>query len=177
MGATPDKVGVKSLQDVRKRSGSCILELSGMQTRIFRGTLRLQWALEDRRQKSFSVLPVLRREPERLRRNRNQKPKPKWRCQMKIFISQPMRGWTDEQIQQVRQAVRKRLRREYGEDVQFQPVVAYEKTENPAFFLGSAISQLAHCDAAYFATGWEEARGCKIEHDVCTEYGIKIIHD
>lgn len=96
---------------------------------------------------------------------------------MKIFISQPMRGWTDNQIAEMRRSTMKKLRRRYGEDVQFPNVLSYEKTENPAFFLGSAISQLAHCDAAYFTTGWEEARGCKIEHEVCEKYGIKIIYD
>lgn len=27
-------------------------------------------------------------------------------------------------------------------------------------------------DVAYFAEGWQEARGCKIEHECAVQYGI-----
>jgi hypothetical protein len=33
------------------------------------------------------------------------------------------------------------------------------------------------CDAAYFVDGWQNARGCKIEHRVCVDYSVKILHD
>ena len=33
----------------------------------------------------------------------------------------------------------------------------------------------AEADAAVFAKGWEEARGCRIEHEICLAYGIDIV--
>lgn len=96
---------------------------------------------------------------------------------MKIFISQPMRGWTDNQIEYRRKTIIKAIRKEYGPDTQVNPLINFDKTENPAFFLGQAICQLAHSDAAFFDDGWEDARGCRIEHEVCEEYGIRILED
>lgn len=34
---------------------------------------------------------------------------------------------------------------------------------------------LATADVAYFASGWKNARGCKIEHICAEQYGIKIV--
>jgi hypothetical protein len=33
------------------------------------------------------------------------------------------------------------------------------------------------CHAVYFAKGWEEARGCKLEHDVAVAYGMAIFYE
>lgn len=31
--------------------------------------------------------------------------------------------------------------------------------------------------AAYFCKGWEDARGCKIEHDAATAYGLEVLYE
>ena len=36
---------------------------------------------------------------------------------------------------------------------------------------------LAGADIAYFAKGWQDARGCKIENTCAIEYGIPVIED
>lgn len=36
---------------------------------------------------------------------------------------------------------------------------------------------MANADAVYFMEGWQNARGCVIEHMICEKYGIKILHD
>lgn len=51
---------------------------------------------------------------------------------MKVFISQPMNGKSNEEIE---------------------------------------------ADVVYFAKGWENARGCRIEHTVAKEYGLKIMEE
>ena len=33
------------------------------------------------------------------------------------------------------------------------------------------------CDAAYFCKGWENARGCRLEHDAAVAYGLEIIYE
>ena len=45
----------------------------------------------------------------------------------------------------------------------------------PLWFLGKSLELLADADVAYFAPGWEDARGCKIEHTCTVEYDINRI--
>ena len=33
------------------------------------------------------------------------------------------------------------------------------------------------CHAAYFCKGWEKARGCRIEHEAATAYGLTILYE
>ena len=47
----------------------------------------------------------------------------------------------------------------------------------PLWFLGKSLELLSSADIAYFAKGWEEARGCKIENTCAVEYGITVIED
>jgi hypothetical protein len=36
---------------------------------------------------------------------------------------------------------------------------------------------MSECTTVYFAKGWENARGCKIEHEVALQYGMEIIYE
>lgn len=97
----------------------------------------------------------------------------------KLFISQPMKGKTDEEILAVRNKAIASAEKHLGEKVEvidsfFQSAPADAK---PLWFLGKSIELLSDADVAYFAKGWDEARGCKIEHECALEYGIDIIED
>lgn len=97
----------------------------------------------------------------------------------KLFISQPMRGKTDEEILAVREKAIASAERELGEKVEvinsfFRE--AYEEGKNyPLYWLGKSISLMAQADVVYFAKGWEEARGCCIENTCAIEYGIELV--
>ena len=43
------------------------------------------------------------------------------------------------------------------------------------FFLGRALERIGHADVAFFMPNWESARGCRLEHQVCEEYGVPIV--
>lgn len=95
----------------------------------------------------------------------------------KLFISQPMKGKTNEEILAVRKKAIESAERELGEKVEvidsfFQdaPVEA-----NPLWYLAKSLELLSAADVAYFAKGWEEARGCKIENACAIEYGIELV--
>ena len=98
---------------------------------------------------------------------------------MKVMISLPMNGHSDEDI-------RKRmefLKKEFGKlhiDVMdsFIDVPADGSVRNEhIFYLGRSIMMfLAHADAVYFDNGWNNARGCRIENQICKEYGIKCLY-
>lgn len=97
----------------------------------------------------------------------------------KLFISQPMRGKTDEEILAVRAQAKHEVEASLMEKVvvidsfiQGAPADA-----KPLWYLGESLKLLSGADVAYFAEGWEEARGCKIEHECAIEYGITTIED
>ena len=95
----------------------------------------------------------------------------------KLFISQPMRGKTDEEIKEEREKAIEAASELVGEPVEvidsfFEKAPADAK---PLWFLGKSLELLADADVAYFATGWDDARGCIIEHDCAIAYGIKSI--
>lgn len=97
----------------------------------------------------------------------------------KLFISQPMNGKSDEEILAVRKKAIASAEHFLGEPVdvidsffQSAPVDA-----KPLWFLGKSIELLSTADVAYFAKGWETARGCKLEHECCIQYGIDVIED
>ena len=97
----------------------------------------------------------------------------------KLFISQPMKGKTDEEILAVREKAIKAAEKLIGEPVEVidsffrsAPVGA-----KPLWFLGKSLELLSDADIAYFAKDWQKARGCKIEHDAAVAYGLDIIYE
>lgn len=44
-------------------------------------------------------------------------------------------------------------------------------------YLAKSLELLVDADVAYFAKGWESARGCRIENQCAIEYGIDTIED
>ena len=90
----------------------------------------------------------------------------------KLFISQPMQGLTDEEILSARQKAKEDVGRYLGEDVEvletfFQGAPA---SATPLWYLGESIKLLGLADIVYFAEGWENARGCRIELLCAVEY-------
>lgn len=97
----------------------------------------------------------------------------------KLFISQPMRGKKDEEILAERKKAIESAERNLGEPVEvidsfFQNAPADAR---PLWFLGKSLELLSTADIAYFAKGWEDARGCRIENQCAIEYGIEVIED
>lgn len=95
----------------------------------------------------------------------------------KLFISQPMKDKTDNQIKEERMKAIKEAEALLGASVEvidsfFETARAEAK---PLWFLGKSLELLSDADVAYFAKGWKEARGCKIEHDSAIAYGIRCI--
>lgn len=94
----------------------------------------------------------------------------------KLFISQPMRGKTDEEILSVRNEAIEFSKRITGDDIEvidsfFQSAPVDAK---PLWFLGKSIELLSTADIAFFCEGWQDARGCRIEHACAKEYGIEV---
>ena len=91
---------------------------------------------------------------------------------MKIMISQPMRGKTNEEIRQERAELVKKL------EMQGHKVVdtifteeAPKGCDEAMYYLAKSIEAMSKVDAVVFMRGWQDARGCRIEHQVAVDYG------
>ncbi len=47
----------------------------------------------------------------------------------------------------------------------------------PLYHLANSLEWMSKCDVAYFCEGWENARGCKIEHEAAKAYGLEIEYE
>ena len=104
----------------------------------------------------------------------------------KAMISQPMAGKTDEQIKQDRERAIAELERQGYEVIntlftdEWYSQDSMEKrgvVQIPLCFLAKSLENMANCHAAYFVKGYEDARGCKIEHDAAKAYGLTVIYE
>ena len=94
----------------------------------------------------------------------------------KLFISQPMKGKTDEEIMTERSRIIDEARKLYGDVKIIDSFFAGQDTSNPVRCLSRSLKKLACADIVWFAPGWECANGCWIEHEVAKRYlGDKII--
>ena len=105
---------------------------------------------------------------------------------MKAMLSQPMAGKTDEEIIETRERAIKALGAQGYEIVNTLFTDEWYSRENmekrgvvqiPLCFLARSLENMSLCHAVYFCKGWEQARGCKIEHDAAVAYGLTIIYE
>lgn len=100
----------------------------------------------------------------------------------KVFISQPIRGKTYDEVMQIRNNAISQLNELYpSEDLKiiesFIPAMYYDANNNPVVGLGTCISLMGDADLVYICKNWEENRGCTIERRVALLYDIPIIYE
>lgn len=101
---------------------------------------------------------------------------------MNVFISQPMRNRSDEEIKAERQKIMEYVQKFYPNE-KAEEIDSFFDSDKldissknvPLVMLGMSLELLAEADVVVFADGWSMARGCKIEHDAAEAYGIKIL--
>lgn len=104
----------------------------------------------------------------------------------KAMLSQPMGGKTQEEIVETRErAIRALQDRGYkvvntlftDERYSKEAMEARGVVQIPLCFLAKSLENMSLCHAAYFCRGWEQARGCRIEHEAAKSYGLEIIYE
>ncbi len=104
----------------------------------------------------------------------------------KAMLSQPMNGKTDAEIVVTREkAVAALEKRGYeiintlftDEWYSREAMTARGVVQVPLCFLAKSLENMSLCHAAYFCKGWENARGCRIEHEAAKAYGLEIIYE
>lgn len=102
---------------------------------------------------------------------------------MKIFISQPMKGKTEEEIKSEREKLIKLAEEKAGEPVEiidsyFQDVPKKDNVViDRVWYLGKSLQKLSEANAVVFGQSWDKYDGCRIEHEVCKLYSIPILVD
>ena len=105
---------------------------------------------------------------------------------LKAMLSQPMSGKTQEEIVEARERAIHALQERgyeivntlftdkwYGKEA----MEARGVVQIPLSFLAKSLENMSLCHAAYFCKGWEQARGCRIEHKAAKAYGLEIIYE
>lgn len=104
----------------------------------------------------------------------------------KAMISQPMAGKTEEEIIETREKAIAALRKRgyqvvntlfTDEQYSREAMESRGVVQIPLCFLAKSLENMSLCHAAYFCKGWENARGCRIEHDAAVAYGLEIIYE
>ena len=105
---------------------------------------------------------------------------------MKAMLSQPMAGKTEQEITDTRNRAIAALEARGYEVVNTLFTDEWHSKEKmqergvvqiPLCFLAKSLENMSLCHAAYFCRGWENARGCRIEHDAAKAYGLEIIYE
>lgn len=99
---------------------------------------------------------------------------------MKVMISQPMNGIPDSEVRRIQNELKERFAKYHIEviDSYIEDDVESDVNNPGVFYLGKTLmDSLSKVDAVYFVDGWQRARGCKIERQICEEYGIMILDD
>lgn len=102
-----------------------------------------------------------------------------------VFISLPMSGIDDDLVRENIEKAKAAYLVITGLDISQVVFInnldcekgpdSIDKTHLPTYYLGKALQKLAGCDEAFFWGDWKKARGCMIEHEVCTLYDIPTI--
>ena len=99
---------------------------------------------------------------------------------MRVFISQPMRGKSNDEIKLERKRAVDKIKETYPNS---QVDVIDSFFENaphdarPLWFLGKSIELLSTADVAYFIGEWRNYRGRKAENYLAKEYDIPTIEE
>ena len=94
----------------------------------------------------------------------------------KVFISQPMRNRSEEDIITERQEIMRTLKYVLGGANDLEELPTYftdHGARTPLEGLAKSIEMLAQADIAIFAIGWSMARDCIIERECCAYYDIE----
>ena len=104
---------------------------------------------------------------------------------MKAMLSQPMAGKSKSEIVATREKAIVALESAGYEivntlftDEWYSEASMQERrvVNRPLCFLAKSLENMSLCHAAYFCKGWENARGCRLEHEAAKAYGLEIIY-
>ena len=99
------------------------------------------------------------------------------------MVSQTMRGKTEQEILKTREKAVAVLTEKgyevlntyFDDNEQDLKEKGFENV--PLYHLAKSLKYMSKCNAVYFCKGWENARGCRIEHETAKAYDLDIIYE
>ena len=98
----------------------------------------------------------------------------------KVYVALPMKGKATEEVIAEQEKLMARASEKLGEPCVLTESLSYHTDAGqdrplPLECLAHGLARLAKSDFVVFGHGWENARGCKIEHLCAEEYGVPIL--
>ena len=99
---------------------------------------------------------------------------------MKVFISQPMNGLSDDEILKERELLIKICKDKFGEKIEILDSWFDKEFENSErknkglLYLAKSLEVMADADAVVLDRNWGTARECVIEKNAASKYGIRV---
>ena len=97
----------------------------------------------------------------------------------KVFISQPTKDKTNQEIEQERKEIIEKVRKHFRK-IKIEVIDSFFKDAphdaKPLWFLGKSLELLSNADVIVLGKGWGCSRGCRIEHECAIQYGISVIY-
>ena len=97
---------------------------------------------------------------------------------MKVFVSHPMHGKTDEEVEAIRSDALKYLKAIYGNDITLIDNYHHDNAPKDAgrlWHLGASIQQMETADAFYFCGDYKKSYGCLVERLIVMLYDLKLL--
>ncbi len=95
----------------------------------------------------------------------------------KLFISQPFSGRTEEEVFEERAEILSKIEEIYKEE--FSVIDQYHQTAPKGagrfYYLSQDVLMMDKADLIAFSPNWKSAKGCRVEHELATEYGLNMI--
>lgn len=94
-----------------------------------------------------------------------------------LFISQPFSGRTEEEIFEERVKILNKVEAIYKD--KFSVIDQYHQTApigaGRFYYLSQDIFMMDKADLIVFSPNWKSAKGCRVEHELATVYGLNMI--
>lgn len=99
----------------------------------------------------------------------------------KLFVSMPMAGMTDEEIKDKLLVHKMNLERLMSTKFELINTCITEMPDDGinhgVWYLGKSITLMSQADLVYFVDGWNESRGCRLEHLIAEDYGVECVYE
>lgn len=96
---------------------------------------------------------------------------------MRVFVSLPVKDWTSEKLQRERDMVLSGVPGYFGipesKVIEVPMIEPHQLTgQHPVYCLGINLQMMCQADLVAFHPDWKTSKACRLEHDICIEYGI-----
>ena len=95
----------------------------------------------------------------------------------RIMLSFPMKGKTREEIEDTKQSMLNWLFDKYNDEcIVIESIIEDHESKSGLECFSESIVHMSTADTLCMGYGWENARGCRLEHEIARAYGLDVIY-